>query len=853
MTFKFHPPFLMHGISVLLIFSQLLSPLDGFQSWRNSCTRIGPTLSSHSSSSHYNRHCTQLHARKSTKNTTVSTHNTRQTSPADNESSQSRERIKKLKEIEIEIRKRLTSSSLSGKNNNEELRQMVQCMVDTVDRTNPQQVKLLVEIIRWVATQSFTSCHDSWDKVQLGLTMTEHLSDFTSLTRSICIQALNALNGLMRNRNKKSNIALEINGGVVESRQQANAAFRILQRMCSGIGMQERKGDAGVQIALDERDFAMVLNGFANIGEMNMAHRVVALQLRTRHAPPLSPVIYSIMIKGYGRLGDVDSVEKVLEQAKRNHVNADIVMWNSLIDAYINCDHVPKAFDAFEMITKTRPSLEEQDSPLPMANLRTYNTMLKGFVKSENMERALTLSKEMHQRGMWDAVTTNTLVGVAVATKKFEMAESILERYTVSKQHIHSGSWHPNVEAYTELIRGYAKDGQLNKAMEIFKGMKEHGVNPNEYTYTCIIGAMAKAKKRKQATKLLLYMSEVDGIKPGIVTYNAFFTGMLEFENDQKKVGMSSDQYLAYNEAVSEAMKIYQEMLHLGINPNEITISTLVEALGLCQPSRIEQAKDLVENAHSNGIVSKNNARVATSLICACANSSDLEGALVAYRAIQHPDVVAFNALLKACCWEKKFKMSIEILSNNLENRQNGARFISPDVATYTILISSLLAVSTVDASKAAYKLYKEMKSVWDISPDIGLIDAILTPMVRGRNALGLHEIDAYFVREVLQDARNLQWPIGYLERREKTVNSIFKKKFSELWQGRDDIIEDPLFKRKNWNKIDSGFRLWLNTGVIVTNEKVEQRRQVEDPLFKKKNWNKIESGFRLWGSGPSE
>jgi pentatricopeptide repeat protein len=350
--------------------------------------------------------------------------------------------------------------------------------------------------------------------------------------------------------------------------------------------------------------------------------------------------------------------------------------------------------------------------------------MLKGFVKSENMERALTLSKEMNKIGIWDAVTTNTLVGVAVATKKFEMAESILEKYTVSKQHVHGGSWHPNVEAYTELIGGYAKDGQFSKAIETFKGMKERGVNPNEYTYTCIIGALAKAKKIKQATKLLLYMTEVDRMKPSIVTYNALFTGMLECENGQKKVGMTSDQYSAYNEAVSQAMEMYQEMLQLGIYPDEITISTLVEAHGICQPPRIKQAKVLIEDAHTHGMVSKNNARVATSLICACANSSDLEGALVAYRAIQYPDVVAFNALLKACCLDRKLKMAIEILNENLKNKQDGTRFISPDVATYTILISSLLAVATVDASKAAYKFYKEMKNVWKIYPDTGLIDA---------------------------------------------------------------------------------------------------------------------------------
>lgn len=723
MTVKLSRP-LLHSISFLLIFLQCLLSLEGFQPQLSSTSTSkisfsGTTSSSRCyfplSSNHERRACKLYARRKSSKSTSSSV--------VQSNSSQSNDRIKNLTTVENEVRKRLPSSSPDGKINCKEIRALLQFMVDTVDRTNPHELKLLVGTLRRVATQSFTR-FNSWKDIQFGLEMTEYLAKYDSLTRSLCIQALNALNVLMRNRTKKFFVAVDTNEEKVVCRQQANAAFRILQRMCSGVGIQEQKGNAGVRIGLDERDFAMVLNGFVNIGEMNMAHRVVGLQQRTPHAPPLSPVIYSIMIKGYGRLGDVESVEEVFEQAKRNHVHADIVMYNSLMDAYINGDHVPKAFDVFEKLTKARPSLEEQEFPLPTANLRTYNTMLKGFVKSENMERALTLSKEMNKIGIWDAVTTNTLVGVAVATKKFEMAESILEKYTVSKQHVHGGSWHPNVEAYTELIGGYAKDGQFSKAIETFKGMKERGVNPNEYTYTCIIGALAKGKKIKQATKLLLYMTEVDRMKPSIVTYNALFTGMLECENGQKKVGMTSDQYSAYNEAVSQAMEMYQEMLQLGIYPDEITISTLVEAHGICQPPRIKQAKVLIEDAHTHGMVSKNNARVATSLICACANSSDLEGALVAYRAIQYPDVVAFNALLKACCLDRKLKMAIEILNENLKNKQDGTRFISPDVATYTILISSLLAVATVDASKAAYKFYKEMKNVWKIYPDTGLIDA---------------------------------------------------------------------------------------------------------------------------------
>jgi hypothetical protein len=73
------------------------------------------------------------------------------------------------------------------------------------------------------------------------------------------------------------------------------SAFRILQRLVTGVGI--RRKDLGSKAysneSIQEKDFAMVLNSFSNLGRMDMAHKIVALQERTESAPPLSPVAYS--------------------------------------------------------------------------------------------------------------------------------------------------------------------------------------------------------------------------------------------------------------------------------------------------------------------------------------------------------------------------------------------------------------------------------------------------------------------------------------------------------------------------------------------------------------------------------
>ena len=94
-----------------------------------------------------------------------------------------------------------------------------------------------------------------------------------------------------------------------------------------------------LQQSLDERDFNMVLHAYAahpQNRQMHAAHRVMSLQERTVHAPPLSPVAYSIMLRAYGQLKDVTKVEMTILHAQRNGIIPDIVMANTVLDAYVN-------------------------------------------------------------------------------------------------------------------------------------------------------------------------------------------------------------------------------------------------------------------------------------------------------------------------------------------------------------------------------------------------------------------------------------------------------------------------------------------------------------------------------------
>jgi hypothetical protein len=313
----------------------------------------------------------------------------------------------------------------------------------------------------------------------------------------------------------------------------------------------------------------------------------------------------------------------------------------------------------------------------------------------------------------------------------------------------------------------------------------------------------------------------------------------------------------SYNELVDEAMKLFQNMIHSGVKPNAITTSLMVDAFGHCQPPRMKEAEILVDKLTHEGLVSTQDPRVSTSMIRAYANANDMKGVRQAFERIQEPDLIAFNVYLDSCCRCGDIKLALEAQKKNLDLAKTDEYYVTPDVATYTILLSALLKVGSSTASFQAQSLYKQMKRYWGIMPDKGLVDVILTSMVSGGNSLGLNDRDIEFTLLVLRDAKQLDWPPKQFQRRERTIKAVFVGRLSESWKedensygmgfGGEERVIDPLFRKKKWNKINSGFRLWGGVGSSDENKKSEENVSPEiDEFLESKNWNNMDSGFRI-------
>merc|ERR1712194_1480 len=91
---------------------------------------------------------------------------------------------------------------------------------------------------------------------------------------------------------------------------------------------------------------------------------------------------------------------------------------------------------------------------------------------------------------------------------------------------------------------------------------------------------------------------------------------------------------------------------------------------------------------------------------------------------------------------------------------------------------------------------------------------------------MGFEEDDIKFTLTALRDGARLEWQNGQYEKRKRAVRSIIMGCSTEYWKNdefasglmREKEGDDPLFAKKGWNKIDSGFQLWGGGNVQETN-----------------------------------
>lgn len=202
-------------------------------------------------------------------------------------------------------------------------------------------------------------------------------------------------------------------------------------------------------------------------------------------------VAWSALTAGYARRGELVVARKLFDEMPVR----DLVSWNVMITGYAKRGEMESARELFDEV--------------PKRDVVTWNVMIAGYVLSGEHEQAMEMFEEMRRVGERpDEVTMLSLLSACADSGALEFGEKIHR----SLSEMHSGGL--TVLLGNVLIDMYAKCGSIQKALEVFRGMREKDVS----SWNSVIGGLAFHGHSEEAICLFEELTRLK-IRPNVITF----------------------------------------------------------------------------------------------------------------------------------------------------------------------------------------------------------------------------------------------------------------------------------------------------------------------------------------------
>lgn len=242
---------------------------------------------------------------------------------------------------------------------------------------------------------------------------------------------------------------------------------------------------------------------------------------------------YSILIRGWGDIGDKDEARKLFDEMIDRGCSLDVQAYNSYLEALCRGGSVDEAYEIFRgMVPKgvdpdactysifIRAYCEANDihsvfrvldrtrryNLLP--NVFTYNCIIKKLCKNDKVADAYQLLDEMIGRGVRpDAWGYNSILAYHCDHCEVNGALRLLARMEDDK-------CMPDRHTYNMLLKMLIRVGRFDRVAEVWDGMGERGFYPSVSTYAVMVHGLCKKKgKLEDACKYFEMMID-EGLPP---------------------------------------------------------------------------------------------------------------------------------------------------------------------------------------------------------------------------------------------------------------------------------------------------------------------------------------------------
>lgn len=245
-------------------------------------------------------------------------------------------------------------------------------------------------------------------------------------------------------------------------------------------------------------------------------------------------VLWNTLLAAYAELGSSGETLRLFYQMQLEGVPPNVVSWNSVILAFLRNGQVKEAMVSFS----------EMESFGIEANLITHTILITGLVQNGFVDEAITIFQEMQEKGI--KPNSVSIVGILSACKnraslqlgkaihgyvcRHEMQMNVVLATSMVDMYAKCGNINQakrvfdmisikELSLYNTMISGYALHGCTSEALDLFKQLKNEGIEPDSITFTNVLSLCRHSGLITEGLETFVNMITVHGLTPSMEHY----------------------------------------------------------------------------------------------------------------------------------------------------------------------------------------------------------------------------------------------------------------------------------------------------------------------------------------------
>ncbi|CAM6094164.1 unnamed protein product [Calypogeia fissa] len=392
--------------------------------------------------------------------------------------------------------------------------------------------------------------------------------------------------------------------------------------------------------------------------------------------------IGSALVRMYAKCGCIEDAWKVFEKMPKR----DVVVWTSIISGYVKCKQGQRALELSKQM--------QQEGVKP--NAFTYVAMLSACASISALDEGKRVHEEIIHSGCEsDLYVSNSLVDMYSKCGSIEDAWAVFNKLPTR-----------NVVTWNAMIQGYVKCGQGQKALDLYRQMQREGMEPDNGIFVAVLNACATVGALEEGRRVHERIIETNS-ESDLYVGNSLL-------DMYAKCGTIDDAWRVFNklpvrDAVTwgamilgyvkcgqgeKGLELYQQMKREGVQPNSVAFLAAVNACA--SVLALDEGKRIHEDVVLNGM--EFDVFVGSSLIDMYAKCGSIEDGRRLFDRMPSRTAVTWNSMIMGYVKCRQPETALKLY------RQMQSGGVKPTQVTFVALLNACALIGALEEGRRIHE-----------------------------------------------------------------------------------------------------------------------------------------------------